>query len=75
MTTVSYEPKMHMIRADLAPDTWPVEVYSGPERGTVTVRLTRFEATRLIEQLEHAIHNADRAEGLRSGGMILGSIG
>jgi hypothetical protein len=74
MTTVSYEPKQGMIRANLAPETWSVEVHSGPEGRAVTIRLTRLEASRLIEQLADAIHHASRAEQLRSGGVTLGVL-
>jgi hypothetical protein len=75
MTTVSYEPRMGLIRAVLAPDTWPAEVHSGPEGRSAAVRLTRLEATRLMEQLENAIRHADRAEAIRSAGAILASTG
>jgi hypothetical protein len=62
MTNVTYDPRMDMIRADLEPDVWPVEVHTRPERRSFTVRLTRAEALRLIEQLEQATRAADRAE-------------
>jgi hypothetical protein len=75
MTTVSYEPTMGLIRAELAADTWPAEVRSGPEGRSATVRLTRLEATRLMEQLENAIRHADRAEAIRSAEVILASTG
>jgi hypothetical protein len=75
MTTVNYEPTMGLIRAKLAPDTWLAEVHSGPEGRSATVRLTRLEAIRLIEQLENAIRHADRAEATRSAGVILASTG
>ncbi len=73
MITVRNEPKMGMIRADLAPETWPVEVHSGPEGRSVTVRLTRLEAVRLIERLERAIDDAARAEELVSAAVSVDS--
>jgi hypothetical protein len=68
MTAVSYDPRMDMIRADLAPDAWPVEVHAGPAGRSFVVRLTRAEAVRLLEQLEDATRRADRAEALRYAG-------
>jgi hypothetical protein len=60
MTTVRYEPRMDMIRVDLSPEVWPAEVHSGPGGRSITVRLTRPEVIRLIEQLEGTICRADR---------------
>jgi hypothetical protein len=74
MTTVSYEPKMGMIRVDLAPETWPAEVHSGPEGRSVTLRLTRLEVARLIEQLVNANRHANRAEELWSRGVAIGAF-
>jgi hypothetical protein len=57
---------MDMVRVDLSPEVWPAEVHAGPAGRAITVRLTRPEVIRLIEQLEGAIRHADRAEALVS---------